>query len=813
MNSISQALGPHAALPRLLQESPAEKSDEPTPASRPAQGGLQGAFVAVGSGGLGKALYRDAESVGDDDYDDDDNDVFEDAREAPDDAAWSRSELGGIARHDKREERYDAALVNPVPLSLDAAEGRHAVAGPSDEPAHFAVDDEAAQERLANEDRLQQQDLSLWQRLKNWWQSPGMLGGEADAAQQRLAQESRLQQQDAGVHPISAEQSRDVLPVQIHRAGLSSPANEGAPGGPPVQEPGFLGRISNVVVGAATQVKAGVGALLDGTLSLQKAQAPAVPQKKAAQEENLERIIELKSKIRDELGKLNVHIKNQTGKEYVDFQGDLSSVQMGVWDTVFKVRHTAAGLLTVAAPALRNLAIAASVPLVAGAAASMLGMSRLGTLAGSLAAAALGLKELLSLGKKLNDATTQSMIAEIETKLEPVYAELRLIESEEKTRAHTEDLIRLAAKPRSQKIHTLRQRISKIDEALQAAGPEKADAPREVARPLRHRVMVSDGSQRAELLDPVGGIRQRLGRFFTRVADFFFARWSAANREHAYVNALPNKQTFDDLSMAGDGTQINALEVIAERRLAPSQQEIKGLQLRRHLKQGENLVRMLRAAEPNFGVAVFKDRQGGVRAVAASLSTARMMAWYLDALADLPEEERGDPSLSPKVTRGADGVLTVLDPGRKLASFLMGVPTAYAGAMLKQKGIRIDDHSPGMPGAMSGIRFSMEFDKDRPVLKLSFVPKSSNQVFKTVDHYKQLVQLSVELRAAGAAKDAAQEDIAGLPREKLQKLCDDLGGKLKRLEALEDVDMAQLQALRNWHDPQSAVERERLAQH
>ncbi|MFC7207970.1 hypothetical protein ACFQOZ_15710 [Comamonas endophytica] len=203
--SISPPGSPQSSIPLLPQEPVVDKADEPMPASRPAQGGLQGALVAVGNGSLSKALYRDAESVGDEDDDDDDNDVFEDAREAPDDAVRYRSEPGGIAHHDEGEERYDAALANSAPLSLDAAEDLHAVAGPSDEPAHFAVDEDAAQERLANETRLQQQNQGLWQKIKNWFSFELPLPGD-------LLHENALLGEDAppaAVQPVAISAPRD----------------------------------------------------------------------------------------------------------------------------------------------------------------------------------------------------------------------------------------------------------------------------------------------------------------------------------------------------------------------------------------------------------------------------------------------------------------------------------------------------------------------------------------------------------------------------------------------------------------------------
>ncbi|WP_377008409.1 hypothetical protein [Comamonas endophytica] len=112
---------------------------------------------------------------------------------------------------------------------------------------------------------------------------------------------------------------------------------------------------------------------------------------------------------------------------------------------------------------------------------------------------------------------------------------------------------------------------------------------------------MGDGARRAQLLDTAVGMRQKFSRFFRRIADFFFARRNAANREHAYVIEAGNRKTFEALSMPALGSRLNALEVEAEKRLAPSQRTMRGMALRQRLVQGENVVRALVAAELGFG--------------------------------------------------------------------------------------------------------------------------------------------------------------------------------------------------------------------
>lgn len=805
--SVSSPGSPHASMLLLPQEPVADKAEKDLPGSICGMGAAQGTLVAVGDGLVRKALHQDARMAGapgdDDDDDEDTDDVFYEMDAPPEDIAG----LDGNVFSDKDE---DAALHNPVPVRLDSADGhqdeasgsatcaggmslhsieehRNATVGAHNEPAPFAVDEEAAQERLANETRLQQQNQSLWQKIKNWFSFELPLPGD-------LLDEHSLLEEDAP-------------PTAVQPLAVSAPRDSAADVEPQVQG-AWKRQIAYAVSSAFNQAQL----LLGGAQS----QPQLVVSKKTAQQQNSDRILELRSQIHQELIKLNQHVRNTTGKDIediIDLKGDLSSVEMGGWDRLFAARHMVAGGFSAATPVLGKLAGAAAVPIVAGAVAPWLGIAMLGNVAGYAAGAFLALKALQGLGEKVTDATAKSMIAEIEGKLKDAHAELRIIEREEKARADVEDLIRLAAKPRSQQINTLRKQLSHIDKALQANTPQKAGAAREAARPLRHPVTVGDGVGRAELPDAAVGMRQKFSRFFSRIADFFLARRNAANREHAYVIEAGNRKTFEALSMPALGSRLNALEVEAEKRLAPSQRSMKGLALRQRLVQGENVVRALVAAEPGFGGVAFKHPVAGDRAVAATLSTARMLAWYLDALAELPEEKWENYPHAPRVERGADGVLTVPDPGRRLSNFLMGVPTAHAGAARGEDGILIDDHSPGMPGAMSGIRFSTEATKDSHILKLSFVPKSSNQVFQQKDHHKELVRLSVTLREASAAAGEPQDNIAGRAREELLALRDDLEAKLKPLHALELEDMERLQVLANWHDPESAVERVRIAPH
>ncbi|MET1115326.1 MAG: hypothetical protein ABWY08_10255 [Comamonas sp.] len=777
---LSQALGPHVALPPLPREAVAGKANDEMSAGVQGVGAAQGTLVAVGDGLARKELHQDvklAESFSDvdDDDDDDDNDIFFEARE------------GGSEIDDSQDGL--ATRRGEAPVASDAAfrflQGR---AGTNVSEFREMETDPSGGLGARGMPAVDELDDNI---------------DEAVAAAQ--ARNARAAAAD-GVHhaPVQGQ-----APAVVVHAGLAQERGV-AEAQVQRQQGGWLQSMASLGGQALQTMKgsviSGAGYLMGKALE----RIPVAPPRlqKTAQQQNLDRSAELAARINHELRVLNTHVKGKTGKDIIDIEGQLSPVALTRQDRLFNARHTVTGALSAGTSTTGNLAGAAAVSLVATGVASMLGLPLLG-IAGYLTGGFMAMNSVRSLSKNATDAAVRSMIDATEEQLRPLEEELRSIEKEEQARYDVENRIVLAAEPRSQQINALKTQLSHVEKALQPGAPASVEVRQAPARPLPQRVSMGNGVQRKDLLKAGVSMRERFSRFFNGIADFFRTRrMIAANDEHAYVNVASNKATFAALSsMRAPDSRIDALQLVAR-----SQHKKDEPALRERLLQGENLVRTLQAAKgPSFGKVAFDAKDGfDARPVAATLSTSRMLAWYLDALARLPEPDRENHPDMPHVVRNADESLTIQDPAGKLSSFLMGVPTAYVGPTPGRSEITIDDHSPGMPGAMSGMKFSVDLKDGVQVLNLSFVPRSSGQIFRPLDQHGALVQLRGAMRDVGASADRGRQEIAGLSRQQLLDLRGKLKNELEPLEKLDQVDLAQLSALKNWSDPERVAERKRI---
>lgn len=604
------------------------------------------------------------------------------------------------------------------------------------------------------------------------------------------------------------------------------------------KQSGILGWLGNVAVNAAGLVadvvdiainKPDKGAAILGNLFFDAAKAvqsqlasfsppPAAPViEKTAREENLDRIRELILKLDAAHQVLNQQVESKTGSEVISSAGRLTPVQQSYWDSWANLKHTMSGAANAAVGSLPSLSMAAAAPVIAGGVSSLL----LGPVGGFMmvasaytGAAYLALTTLRDLPENANDNAVVGLIDAKMVEIERLLTELKGRIAEEKTRSSVESRMVLAAGTRPQQINVLAAQLKHVEKALKLPASEQATGV--PMSKLQHSVTLGDGAQRKQTLADTASVREKLVQFFTKIVDFFFARRNAAKQEQVYVASV--QPMLKALAVGAPDSRVNALEdVAATRRATAGAVKMHPAELRKQLMQGENLTRTLQAAKtPSFGVVAFGPLQDS-RAVAATLTTSRMMALYLDTLADLPQVEKAQYPNAPQVTRNDDGSLTVSDPDRKLYSFLMSVPTAYAGVMKEggaglSEAMTIDDHSPGMPGGMYGMQFKAGLDQtgQANVLNLSFTPKSSDQVFKPLGNEQEtLYRLRDAMRDASASAALSEQEIASMSPQELSALQSQLVDTLTPLLALHQADVAQGRVLENWRNPDLEAQRAR----
>lgn len=559
-----------------------------------------------------------------------------------------------------------------------------------------------------------------------------------------------------------------------------------------------LYRIGGVAVNAATT-------------AMQRALATEVP--KTAREENTGRIRELIAQIDEVHQTLNAQIKSKTGENLISTEGRLTPVTTNSWSNV---RNTAAGGASAVISALPGVSVGLAIPVVAGAVSPMFGvMGGLMLQASSYTTGAyVALSSLWRIPDDANQESVRLLTDAAMAKVKPLREELDSRLAEEKARQATDSRILLAGGARALQIDALRAQLKQVENVQQGIAPPdaKPQKPRSVA--------LGDGVQRRQLLEESMGIRASFFLFFSRIIDAVFVRRKAANQEHAYMVSI--RQSLDALATVGKHGNVSALEELAqERRKKALQGKMDPLALRRQLTQGENLAHTLLAAKaPSFGVAAFDGGElHGKRAIEASLTTSRLLALYLDTVAVSPQAPRPADMQAPHVVRNDDGSLTVSDPGRKLHSFLTGVPTAYSPGMLLQQGatasgaIVIDDHSPGMPGGTYGMQFEAGLDEEGTgdVLHIAFLPKRVGQVFAPLgNETAALFRLRDALRDGGAVAGPTPQELAQMPPAALSALHAQLDRQLAPLLLLEEADRAQQNTLENWRNPGSEADRSRI---
>jgi len=548
------------------------------------------------------------------------------------------------------------------------------------------------------------------------------------------------------------------------------------------------------------------GSVLDGASKLVRSPPAPQPQaeQKTARDEGFEGIVALTVELSHMDQVLDAQLAGKTGKPTNSSTTLLTPAKQGLGDYMFNAWHTAGGYASAATSALGWASVSMAVPVVASAVAPIFG-----TAAGVLlqGAAYTGGTYLLSktaagLASDGNERGIQSLKDGTEQSRKPLQQQLDTLKEQERARLRADDRIVLSGGSRGLQINALQAQLAEVRKALGADALPGAVPSRRIS------VTLGKGEATRKLVQEAQATRGLFSRIFSRVADFFLGRRRAASQELDQIAA--KKDMFAALGQVADPVRLDGLEDSAEqRRVRTGQPRLDANVLRQQLCQGENLTHALRASnQHNFGVAAFDGGAlHGVHAVHATLTTARALAAYLDALADLSPAQRAQHPNAPQVVRHDDGSLTVSDPGRKLHSFLLGAPTAYSpwmqGAGATPSGAMvIDDHSPGMPGGKYGMQFEAGVEQAGDVLRLSFVPRSISQVFTPLANEKgALDRLRIALRGTDATAGPSPSALAKMSPEALRAREAQLETQLAPLLALHKADTAQREALENWRGP------------
>ncbi|MFC7207977.1 hypothetical protein ACFQOZ_15745 [Comamonas endophytica] len=280
-----------------------------------------------------------------------------------------------------------------------------------------------------------------------------------------------------------------------------------------------------------------------------------------------------------------------------------------------------------------------------------------------------------------------------------------------------------------------------------------------------------------------------------------------AKRISATLKSLRSTAPDSLLKIKGLGVEVDAWQ-----RAERAGSSMSYSNAREQFAMGENLVRTLMTSEkPSFGVMTYDGGKvhGGPRAVSSTLASARAIAWYLDAIADLPEGARNQVPGTPKVVRRGDNLL-VTDPQLRLAGFLISAPTAYTAAMAGREDaapspiITIDDPGSGMPGARDSMQLESVVDTESNTveLRLSFMPRSEAPVYQPLGNERPTIErMKVALHNTGSAPPATSQDYSYWTKEELDARHLELEKQLAQELVLFNTEQHMLEAADVWENP------------
>lgn len=688
--------------------------------SIPGQGALQGRMVAVGDGQRAAALRQDVlDTAG---VDADTQDVL------------------------------DAADMDADMQHGNFFEDRVAHIG--EQPAAFAIGPDAR--GAGGMPGMLEPDALELEAIKQEWLSLLDKGVKTDVyglqpspsgfPDQRQADEARLQLQNRSVLERLADTGQDVLV--------------------------FLDRCFN----PQAQVPPA-----DGAGNTNRLQAQAGAAARNSRDRHIAEARALIVKIDAAFQRLNEQLRIEAGAPLLPRDPDrLDWPEPGLDDSVWRAKHT----LFAGVAALQSMLAKTTGALVVPAAASVVS-PLLGPIAGlalqgaaASAAAYLCFQSMREFPGLMSSAKVSAMIRETLGNTASDRARLELLQEQESTQHVVEMRSNLEGFARLQMLCGLAREIHSVNQVLMRATP----APDQ-------RVRVGEGGRRAQMLGLAARARAAFHAFFAPVAKALrqayayitdpmdLSRRRALAQERAYATRIQSTLKVLHLSANDSLVHGNGLEVHAMERAIEAGAGIDYLMSRQRFIMGENLARaLLSAPGQSFGVLAYEggNEHGGRRAVSSTVATARAIAWYLDAIADLPEPVRATAPGTPEVRRNADGSLSVADPQRQLYNFLLSVPQAYNATIAQGEalapGISIDDPAASMPRGMHALKFDagMDLAMQAGELRLWFAARSESPVYHPLaNEAPKLYQMQVALYIASSAP-ATVEDYSNWPMPRLE---------------------------------------------
>lgn len=547
---------------------------------------------------------------------------------------------------------------------------------------------------------------------------------------------------------------------------------------------------------------------------------PASEKPITVSQKNTARLAELSGQIDDRLHLLDVQLKQMgAATQGLHAPQRRNATELGVFANLQCYNYTVRGYLNAAVPFLGKIAG------IAGAASAGMAVAPLaGSVLGTGIVATTVLTGGYKAGKAVQDLPGEATSQAGEALIQTVYTELdsllteqqHLLMQETGRKAQSQ---RIEARLEMRKLH-ISQLKAEFATLQSLNKPALVEAGTDAPLALRHAVALGDGEQRLQTLSALGRTRAAFSAFFAPIGralvsmgryiaslpglpSRFLDRKAAALEDEGYMSWLRGM-----LDVSREASLVGDIEVGAMLRAAKAGSAFNDAQINEQLRMGENLLQALQQ-EPDatFGRVVYQPRGSAVRhAVSATLTTARAICWYFEALA---HSGAGKGDTAAAVTRNADGSMTVSDPGMKLFSFLRSVPTAYPAAKMEAGDaaltLRIDDHRKGMPGGMHGLAFKLVLDAGgMPQLHLSFTRARGTPVLKPLANDAALLLAAKKaiFRAGEGVLVRAAPDFSRWTPQQREERSQGITARLRQQQALLRTETLQHEQLENWRDPE-----------
>ncbi|MGB3068115.1 MAG: hypothetical protein WBC18_06195 [Ottowia sp.] len=529
---------------------------------------------------------------------------------------------------------------------------------------------------------------------------------------------------------------------------------------------------------------------------------------------------EISREIDASLMKLDKHLRYMglPGLTGLGDHGRLDTQELSYSDHGHRLWHQLKGALRATGDSAGQVAVAASFPLLAEFAASMLGGGAVTGLAMSVLGGGSALysviQTVLNFPQLAKDETAKGLINDVLEKVHVQLGHLDRMKEQEKLRQMVGERTMVVSLERNQTVNALNSELAQVERALS----EKSAA----AAGTSGVAQLGDGTMRGQVMDLASGVASAFRSFFAPVAsacskllDFLVGlsniferareQKAEAQREESFAAAY--KHALGTLSKARAGSSASGDDVFAvmvKAGYSQSECEARLASVRSRVHMGENLAQsILESKGKAFGVVQISPEY----AVPASLMLARALAWHVAV-----EAERSADGLSFSTALNPDGSMSVADPDGQLYNFLMSVPSAYTGTMAGLTGseargrMTIDDHGAGFPNGARSMQFEHALNGEGvSELRVMFVQEQPKPMFTPLVHASQamrslyVAEKWAQLKPGSSAQEGANKaDYAKWPQAALEDRKTELIGKLSHEMTLLQIDQERFKAAQDW---------------